>query len=145
METLYALHSSYQVHENYNTDAPDGQPPYWKAKGGADRVSALFNLEQLNAFSLEEKQAIVDADAPESCEWWMYSRGDWEVITLSAELVERVRSHCAESTDDLGYTRYQFDGTEFEFDWACKQDKSIVDGLPDYDNSRFYIFGDEAA
>ena len=145
METLYALHSSYQVRENYNTDSENGLPAYWKNKGEATRVSALFNLEQLQAFSFSEKQAIVDADEPESCEWFDYSGQDWEIVTLDADLLERVRAHCAKSEDDLGYTRYNFKGTEFEFDWACKQDKTIVDGLPDYDNSRYYIFGDEAA
>ena len=143
---LFALHGSYQIAENYNTDSVDGQPAYWKMKGEHTTVSALFNLEQLQMFNHAEKQAIVDADAPVSCEWWDYSDGDWEIITLDDALIEAVRLHCAlpEHNDDMGFCRFEF-GNEFMFDWVVKQHPEFLKGLHDRCNTMYYIFGDSAA
>lgn len=116
--TLFTIVSSYQVHENYGHR--------WKAKGGNEVVcSPILNLEQLMLLSADEKQALVDRARPQDNDMFEYSNEHWEIVTLDADLIERVRAHIADEYD-LGFARYTFDGTDFEFDWSCRQDSSLL-------------------
>lgn len=125
--TLFAIVATYQVRENYNLDDPKGAP-YWKNKGASEVVSHEgMTLDALNALSLEEKEAMVLADTPESDEYYAYDLHDWEIITLNSALVEDVRALLAENGGDIGYAKFSCEHGEYAFDWACRQEPAMLE------------------
>ena len=126
--TLFAVIGSFQTWENYSDEPVTA--PYWKAKG--EHVVIIhegLTLEQVQLLGTDTLDMMFEVSTPRSDEYFDFTGGDWRLVTLDAALIEYVRELIASEGDDLGYTRYLCKHGEFAFDWAVRQEPSLVSGF----------------